>query len=120
MRRILSSAILYCITLGSSAAEAATCTGDIRSISIEPTSGEVLLERVTLTNGEYIYWPRFCSMRVAANGVEPGVCKAIYSSLLSAQAQSRSITFYTSLSSCPTASQYQWQFVPGFSFFTVN
>ena len=120
MKRIICSMLLCSAIFGSTVVEAAICTGTIQGVSIEPTSGDILLERITLTNGEYVYWSRFCSLRTTTNGVEADVCKAIYGSLLSAQAQLRSITFYTSLSSCPTGAQHQWQLVPGFSFFTVN
>jgi hypothetical protein len=118
MKRIIFAALLSTAIFASSAVHAAQCTGTILGVSIEPTSGDVILERVTLTSGDYVYWTRFCSVQYTQNGVPVDSCKAIYSSLLAAQAQSRSITFYTNASAC-TALQ-QWQFVPGFTFFTVN
>lgn len=95
----------------------ALCTGTIQGVAIQATSGDVLLERINLTTGEYIWYPRFCSVTVTANGIPPDGCKAVYAALMSAQAQQKSVTFYAG-GSC--TSHQQWQYMSGFYFLMVN
>jgi len=95
MKQTTCVPLLSTIFFACNPVHAAQCTGIIQGVSIEPTSGDVILERVTLTTGDWAWWPRFCSVQNTANGIAADSCKVIYASLLAAQAQSRPITFYS-------------------------
>lgn len=96
-------------------AAAFTCTGAVKGVALEATSGEVLAESIGT-----LQWPRFCSVRVAANGIAPESCKSVYAALLAAQASGRTATVWvnSTVTSCTTLAP--WQFVEGFYFLRVD
>lgn len=117
MRKVLAmfGAAFMLVAAGNASAE---CTGTIQGVSIEASSGDIILERINLTTGTVVWWTRLCSVVTTANGVPPEGCKTVYASLLSAQAQSRSITYYSRSGACAPAQA--WHFLTDFYFLTVN
>lgn len=106
------------IVLGAAGNASAACTGTIQGVSLEASSGDIMLERINLTDGRVVWWARLCSVVYTANGVPPEGCKPVYAALLAAQAQSRSITYYSRSGAC--APPAAWQFIDQFYFLTVN
>lgn len=116
--RSLFGVISTALMLGAAPGAFAQCVGTIQGVVIQPTSGDVLVERINLTTGEVVWWPRFCSIVSTANGIPPEGCKPVYAALLATQAQAKSITYYKNVGSC--ASSQPWQWMDGFYFLMVN
>lgn len=66
-----------------------TCSGEVKGVSIEPTNGHVLVERI----GPLV-WSRLCSVSDDYNGVKAETCKTIYSTLLTAQTTQKPVTMW--------------------------
>lgn len=93
-----------------------TCSGPVKGVSVEPTSGDVLAESI----GASMSWPRFCSLRQDSNGITTAGCKAVYASLLTAQSSGRSVTVWVNGPSTSCAALSSWQFVEGFYFLRID
>ncbi|RYZ87493.1 MAG: hypothetical protein EOP06_12580 [Proteobacteria bacterium] len=98
-----------------SAAQAdVNCEGLVKKVSMEATTGDIFAESI----GE-LTWPRLCSINTVANGIQPNVCKSIYSTLLAAQVTGRTVTVSINRGdSCRTVGN--WAFVQGFYFLRSN
>lgn len=90
------------------------CSGTVRGVAID-SGGDVLSESIGT-----VLWPRLCNVRATANGVVPEACKAMYASLLVAQASGKTVTFWINdpVTSCATLPQ--WQFMTGLYFLRVD
>lgn len=91
-----------------------TCTGAARGVAID-VGGDVLVESIGP-----LLWPRLCNVRTSANNVAPEACKAIYASLLTAQASGKTVTVWVSDTGTTCTSLAQWQYVAGFYFLRVD
>lgn len=113
-RRVIACAVLT--ALSAQAQATYTCNGAVKGVSVEPTSGDVLAESI----GTSMSWPRFCSLRQDSNGITIAGCKAVYASLLTAQASGRSVTVWINGPSSSCAALSSWQFVEGFYFLRID
>lgn len=112
--RFIASIVLAALSARAQATY--TCSGAVKGVSIEPTSGDVLAESI----GTSMNWPRFCSLRQDSNGITTAGCKAVYASLLTAQASGRSVTVWVNGPSASCAALSSWQFVEGFYFLRID
>ncbi|WP_123422173.1 hypothetical protein [Gallaecimonas pentaromativorans] len=89
-----------------------TCTGPVLGVAIEPKTGDILVEKLASLS-----WPRLCSVTSVKNGVSLESCKAVYSLLLSAQAQNKSvILWFNDGKDCTTTSHPTWNMLEGWYF----
>ncbi|NRF28259.1 hypothetical protein [Vibrio coralliilyticus] len=107
MKKIILTLMLFSFSTYSFAY---TCAGNVKGVSIEPTTGDVLVEKIgPLT------WPRLCSVSNERNGVSTEACKAVYSTLLTAQASNKQVTlWFRDSKSCEE--QVSWQLLTGWYF----
>lgn len=114
--RVIASIVLAALSAHVHAQAVFTCSGAVKGVSIEPTTGDVFARSI----GTTMNWPRFCSLRQDSNGITPAGCKAVYASLLAAQASGRSVTVWVKNPAASCAVLAQWQFVEGFYFLEVE
>ncbi|MCW8879704.1 MAG: hypothetical protein OQK51_21810 [Kangiellaceae bacterium] len=86
MKKILIL-LLTCMSLSAHASY--TCTGQVTGVSISPSNGKVLVEKI----GDLI-WVELCSVQSSHNNVEPETCKNIYSLLISAQLSKKEVMLW--------------------------
>lgn len=112
--RVIAAIVLA--ALSAQAQATYTCSGAVKGVSVEPTSGDVLARSI----GTAMSWPRFCSLRQDRNGITPAGCKAVYASLLTAQASGRSVTVWVNGPSASCEALSSWHFVEGFYFLEIE
>ena len=112
--RVIASIVLA--ALSAQAHATYTCSGTVKGVSVEPTTGDVLAESI----GTSMSWPRFCSLRQDSNGITTAGCKAVYTALLTAQASGRSVTVWVNGPTASCGALPAWNFVEGFYFLRIN
>jgi len=89
-----------------------TCVGNVNGLSIDPKSGDVLVDQIGTLS-----WPRLCSIKTEQNGVSPDTCKVVYSTLLSAQMADKQVRlWFNDGKDCSLDSHTEWQFLTGWYF----
>jgi hypothetical protein len=88
MKKSILASVLF---ISSSYANATNyyCEGQVTGVAIEPSTGELLAEKVGPLN-----WPRFCSVVNQFNGISPEACKVVYSTLLAAQTSNKGVKLW--------------------------
>lgn len=107
-------------------ANAAVCEGRVVGVALDPPTGDVLVDHISLTkvnevavSGQAMLWPRLCSVINSLNGIPPEGCKSLYATLLAAQATSRTVTLWIrNTESCTAYSP--WNVLTGFYFMRIN
>lgn len=100
------------ILFSSTAAFAYTCAGKVSGVSIEATSGHVLVEKIGPLS-----WPRLCSVDREYNGISPEACRTVYSTLLTAQTTQRDVVlWFNDGKDCTQNSHTPWQTLTGWYF----
>jgi hypothetical protein len=92
-----------------------SCTGHVKDVAIEATSGDVFVDSLGALS-----WPRLCSVRAAVGNISPEACRAVYSTLLVAQMSGKQVELTsssTAVSSC--AAHPAWTYVDGFYFLRI-
>ena len=86
MKFKLGFTLLCMLSFGSYGA-ATVCSGQIERLGFSPTEGSLYLD---IGHGVF----KFCSFKTTEVGVDPEACKAMYSSLLTAQAKGGTVDLY--------------------------
>ena len=102
MKKYLLAGVLSAFSI--SAMADSTCQGKITYVGIS-RGANVLVSGPGGLPSTYL-----CDLQEKQNNVEPEACKAIYSALLSAKAQDKSvrITFNPNISSCSEVASWGW------------
>ena len=100
-KKVILSALVF---LSFSSLADSTCSGKIKTLAIS-RAGTVLIAGPGGLPSTYL-----CSVNLKHNNVETEACKIIYSQLLAAQAQKKSvnITFNPAISSCSQVKSWGW------------
>ncbi len=111
MRKI--AFVLLTLTLASSNAFATyICSGKVQGVAITPQSGLVHAERL----GPLV-WPAICSVDTETSGISVESCKVIYSTLLTAQMASKTVTlWFNDDKDCSVDSHAPWTRLTGWYF----
>ena len=110
-------AVAASLVILSSAANANyTCSGPVKGVSLEVTTGDILVESIG-----NVSWPRLCNINYVGNGIPPAVCKNVHAMLLTAQTLGKSVTLWSNdpRTACPS-DLTPWHWVPGFYFLRLN
>lgn len=98
---------IACLHLGFIAPASANyqCSGQVKGVALDTANGDLLVESIGS-----VTWPRLCSFRSTANGVQPDDCKRMFATLLVAQTSGKSITFWVtdSATTCPQLPQFTY------------
>ena len=79
------------------------CQGVPTQVTVSPSG------TVAVGSAAGLSWVYLCSVNSTANGVDPAACKAILATLLTAQANSSTVTFWFSDSlTCTTHPDWSW------------
>ncbi len=103
---------LVLILASSNASAAYICSGKVQGVAIHPKNGWVQAERI----GPLV-WPALCSVNTETSGVSVEACKAIFSTLLTAQMANKTITlWFNDGNDCSVDSHKPWALLTGWYF----
>jgi len=89
-----------------------TCTGKVTGVSIEPSTGDLIVQKVGPLN-----WPRLCSVDTEVRGISADACKIVYSTLLTAQTTGKEVRlWFNDSGDCTDSSHAPWQSLTGWYF----
>ena len=89
-----------------------TCSGKVNGVSIEPSTGSVLVESIGPLS-----WPRLCRVDAEHNDISAEACRIIYSTLLTAQTTQKEVTFwFRDGKDCSEESHTPWGWLTGWYF----
>jgi len=86
MKYLASFLFLISFSLSPNVYATYSCSGVVKGVTIAPT-GQVFAESIGS-----ISWPRMCSVSETFNGVSPEACRAVFSTLLTAQATGKEVS----------------------------
>jgi hypothetical protein len=84
-----------------------SCTGIVSGTQIAPNGN------VGAANMAGMTWIFLCNVSISVNGVDPSTCKAIYATLLAAEAQGRGVTLWLNDEPNTCASHPEWGMLTG-------
>lgn len=88
------------------------CTGPVRAVSIEATTGDLLVGAIGT-----LRWARLCSMNQTIGNITPAACRSVHSTLLIAQSTGQVAHVSTRNTPTPSCEAHpEWQWVQGFYF----
>ncbi|UDF35477.1 UNVERIFIED_ORG: hypothetical protein LHJ69_23515 [Shinella sp. XGS7] len=88
------------------------CTGPVRAVSIEATTGDLLVGAIGP-----LRWARLCSVNQTVGSITPAACKSVHSTLLIAQSTGQVAHVSTRNTPTPSCEAHpEWQWVQGFYF----
>ncbi len=98
--------------LMSISANAYTCSGLVTGISIEASTGDLLVESIGP-----LKWPRLCRVDNEVRGISAEACKVVYSTLLTAQTSNKPVTlWFNDDKDCSVDSHTPWRTLTGWYF----
>ena len=108
----MKSKLLILCVFFSVGANAYTCSGKVKGVSIEAKTGDVLVESIGPLS-----WPRLCKVDSEYDGISPEACRIVYSTLLTAQSTGKDVTlWFNDSKDCSAASHPSWQWLTGWYF----